>query len=154
MIKHKTRKMVSLAPGHTASSRRVRTRTCGFWDGVSPRSLMRVHHLSSLRIPGWHVAFWANAHFTRVILHMPHACNPIAYPFLVFPLLEEGLVKVKVSHSCLTPCNPMDYSLPGFCIHGILQGRILEWVAIPFSRESSQPRDQTGGSHIADGRKG
>ena len=38
-------------------------------------------------------------------------------------------VKVKVAQSCLTPCNPMDYT-----VHGILQARILEWVAIPFSR--------------------
>ena len=37
--------------------------------------------------------------------------------------------------------NPMDYSPPGFPIHGILQARILEWVAISFSRGSSQPRD-------------
>jgi len=37
----------------------------------------------------------------------------------------------------------MDYSLPGSSVHGILQARILEWVAISFSRGSSQPRDQT-----------
>ena len=44
---------------------------------------------------------------------------------------------------CLTLCNPMDCSLPGSSVHEIPQARILEWVAIPFSRESSQPRDQT-----------
>ena len=43
----------------------------------------------------------------------------------------------------LTLCNPMDYSPPGSSIHGILQARILEWVAMPSSRGSSQPRDQT-----------
>ena len=37
----------------------------------------------------------------------------------------------------------MDYSLPGSSVHGLLQARMLEWVAIPFSGESSQPRDQT-----------
>ena len=37
----------------------------------------------------------------------------------------------------------LDCSLPGFSVHGILPGRIMEWVAIPFSRGSSQPRDQT-----------
>ena len=37
----------------------------------------------------------------------------------------------------------MDYSLPGAAVHGILQARILEWVAVPFTRESSQTRDQT-----------
>ena len=40
-----------------------------------------------------------------------------------------------------TICNPMFCSLPGSSLHGILQARILEWVAIPFSRRSSQPRD-------------
>ena len=50
-------------------------------------------------------------------------------------------VCVLVAQSCLTLCDPMDYSLPGSSVHGILQARILEWVAIPFSRVSSQPRD-------------
>ena len=45
-------------------------------------------------------------------------------------------VKVKVSQSCATVCDLMDYT-----VHGILQGGILEWVAFPFSRGSSQPRD-------------
>ena len=45
---------------------------------------------------------------------------------------------MKVAQSCLTLCNPMDYR-----VHGILQARILEWVAFSFSRGSSQPRDQT-----------
>ena len=43
-------------------------------------------------------------------------------------------VKVLVSPPCLTLFNPMDYSPPGSSVHGILQARILEWVAIPFSR--------------------
>ena len=51
---------------------------------------------------------------------------------------------------CLTLCDPMDCSLPGSYVHGILQARILEWVAVPFSRGSSQPRDWTQVSHIAD----
>ena len=50
-----------------------------------------------------------------------------------------------------TLCYPMDYSLPGSSVHGILQARIQEWVAIPSSRGSSLglPRDQTWVSHIA-----
>ena len=55
----------------------------------------------------------------------------------------------EVVQSCRTLCNPMDCSPPGSSIHGILQTRILEWVAISFSRESSQPRDQTQVSHIS-----
>ena len=48
-----------------------------------------------------------------------------------------------VAKSCQTLCNPMNCSLPGFSVHGILQARILKWVDISFSRGSSQPRDQT-----------
>ena len=58
-------------------------------------------------------------------------------------------VKVLVTQSCLTLCHPMDYSLPDSSVHGSFQARILEWVAIPFSRGSSQLRDQTRVSCIA-----
>ena len=54
----------------------------------------------------------------------------------------------EVVQSCPTLCNPMDCSLPGSSVHGIFQARILEWVAISFSRRSSQPRDWTRVSHI------
>ena len=54
----------------------------------------------------------------------------------------------EVAQSCLTLCDPVDCSLPGSSVHGILQARILEWVAISFSRVSSQPRDQTQVSRI------
>ena len=49
----------------------------------------------------------------------------------------------EVSQSCLTLCDPMDCSLPGSPVPGILQARILGWAAIAFSRRSSQPRDWT-----------
>ena len=49
----------------------------------------------------------------------------------------------EVAQSCLTLCDPMGCSLPGSSVHGIFQARILEWVAISFSRGSSQPRDWT-----------
>ena len=45
----------------------------------------------------------------------------------------------EVAQLCQTLCNPMDYSLPGFSIHGIFQARVLEWVATSFSRGSSRP---------------
>ena len=60
--------------------------------------------------------------------------------------LNKESWKVKVAQSCLTLCDPMDYR-----VHGILQARILEWIAFPFSRGSSQHRDQTQVSCIADG---
>ena len=55
-------------------------------------------------------------------------------------------LKVKVAQSCLTLCDPMDYT-----IHGILQARILEWVAYPFSRGSSRSRNWTRVFCIAGG---
>ena len=58
----------------------------------------------------------------------------------------EHSLKVKVTQSCLTLCNPMDCT-----VYGVLQARILEWVAFPFSRASSQPRDWTQVSCIAGG---
>ena len=50
---------------------------------------------------------------------------------------------------CLTLCDPMDYSPPGSSVHGILQARILEWLAMPSSRGSSRPRDRTHVSCIS-----
>ena len=53
------------------------------------------------------------------------------------------LLCALVTQSCLTLYDPMDCSPTGSSIHGISQARILEWVALPFSRGSSQPRDRT-----------
>ena len=56
-----------------------------------------------------------------------------------------GTLKVPAcvrAQSCPTPCDPTDYSPPGSSGHGISQARILEWVAISFSMESSRPSDQ------------
>ena len=58
-------------------------------------------------------------------------------------------VKVLITQSCLTLCNGMECSPPGSSVHGILQARTLERVAISFSRGSSWPRDQTWVSWIA-----
>ena len=61
---------------------------------------------------------------------------------------RQNEVKRSESQSCPTLCDPVDCSLPGSSIHGILQARILEWVAISFSRGSSRPRDWTNVSHL------
>ena len=59
------------------------------------------------------------------------------------------LLLLPFTQSCPTLCDPMDSSLPGFTVHGIFQARILEWAAVSFSRESSQPRDRTRVSCLA-----
>ena len=102
--------------------------------------------------PGWsttiaslfprnlHILVWKSFTFHQgykkylYIVHMP----------FFSPLYK--VMKVKVAQSCLTLCDPTDYTA-----HEILHTRILEWVAIPFSRGSSQPRDRTQVSHIAGG---
>ena len=67
---------------------------------------------------------------------------------LIFPSPRDTCVH-EVAQLCLTLCNPMDCSPPGPSVHGIFQARVLEWVAISFSRGSSQPRDWTQVSCIA-----
>ena len=57
-----------------------------------------------------------------------------------------------VAKTCLTLWDPMDRSLPGSSVHGIFQAVVLEWIAISFSRGSSQPRDRTRVSCIVDRR--
>ena len=66
-------------------------------------------------------------------------------------LVLQPLPSNEVAQSCLTLCDPMDCSPPGSSVHRILQARILEWVAISFSRVSSQPRDWTHISCIGRG---
>ena len=60
--------------------------------------------------------------------------------------LKDSLFLVKVAQLCPTPCDAMDYR-----DHGIFQAKVLEWVAFPFFRGSSQTRDRTQVSHIAGG---
>ena len=73
---------------------------------------------------------------------------PVLYnrSLLVIRFTDE---KVLVAQSCPTLCDPMDCSPPGSSVHGILQARILEWVAMPSSRGSSQARDRTRVSCLA-----
>ena len=71
--------------------------------------------------------------------HIPHfLCNP-------------SLCFYLVTKSSSTPCDPMDHSPPGSCVHGIFQARIIKWVAISFPRVSSQPRYKTHISCLAGG---
>ena len=69
-------------------------------------------------------SLWCSSHICTWPLEKPHVC--------------------LVAHLCSTLCNLVDYSPPGSWVHGILQARILEWVAIPISRGSSPPRDWPG----------
>ena len=65
------------------------------------------------------------------------------------PQASQSQHEVLLAQSCLTLCDPMDCSPPGSCVHGIFQARMLDWVAISFSRGSSQLKDWTWVSFIA-----
>ena len=73
----------------------------------------------------------------QILYHWCHLGNPLMK------------VKLLVAQLCLTLCGHIDCSWLGFSVHEILQARMLNWVAIPFSRGSSQPRDRTQVSGIA-----
>ena len=68
---------------------------------------------------------------------------------LMINIIHTLKVKVMSLSHVQIFCDPMDCSLPGYSVHGIFQARVLEWLAISFSRGSSQPRDRTLLSCIA-----
>ena len=73
--------------------------------------------------------------------------TPPPLPYFEPPRIIEWVS--EVAQLCPTLCDPMDCSLQGSSVHGIFQARVLEWVAISFSRGSSRPRDRTWVSRIA-----
>ena len=75
--------------------------------------------------------------------------NQLSETFVFCVLFFHLCVCAKSLQSCLTLCNSMDCSPPGFSVHGILQARILEWVATPSSRASSKPGDRTCISYVS-----
>ena len=85
-------------------------------------------------------------HISQVNFFILKSRVPIALLSNVKWIVQVNQVKVKVAQMCLTLCNPMAYT-----VHGILQAGIVEWVAFPSSRGSSQPRDRTQVSCIAGG---
>ena len=98
---------------------------------VSTRELF-----SMLCQPGWRGVWWRldTCICMAESLHCSHETTTILLISYVF---------VLVAQSCPTLCDPMDCSPPSFSVHGILQARILEWIAILFARGASQPRDRT-----------
>ena len=85
--------------------------------------------------------------FTRMV-YRGHSFHH-AVSHCVYHSLYCVCVCVLVAQSRLTLCDPMDCSSPDFSVHGILQTSVLEWIAIPFSRGTSQPRDWTLVSCVA-----
>ena len=115
-----------------------------FWNPFKKKTK---NGMSKTELPS--LAFWQSALFWILF-------QDICWGQVSFPCIPAGLVKRKcscerkereVAQSCPTLCNPVDCSLPGFSVHGILQARILEWAAISFFRGSSRRRDRIRVSH-------
>ena len=100
------------------------------WWHISITVIYRVFILTALKIP-------------CLLIHLSLPTYPHNHWFLIF-----SMCFTKSLRSCATLGNPMDCSPPGFSVHGILQARILEWVAMPSSRGSSWPRDWTHVSYV------
>ena len=123
------------------------------WPGIKPRppvfGVQNLSHWTTKQVPmcvldmNLITKFLLSAKSWRPILNLPilgpilNTDTSLSFP----PMLTLWKVKVKLTQSCPALCDPMDY--------GLLQARILEWVAFPFSRGSSQPRDQTQVSRVA-----
>ena len=82
--------------------------------------------------------------YTHTHIHYDHDFTSIYLCQKLLTLNMCSLWSVKVTQSCPTICDPMDYT-----VYGILQDKILEWVTVPSSRGSSWPRNWTGISHMA-----
>ena len=103
----------------------------------------RQEYWSGLPFPSPSYALLPIKHLCRSNRHLRLSCFNCTPPTQHLPI---SILKVKVAQSCPTLCDPMDYT-----VHGVLQARILEWVAFPFSRGTSQPRNRTRVSCIAGG---
>ena len=87
----------------------------------------------------WRLRIWPlELHFDTILFIRMYHTSHIQMNKVIFFFFT-----VLVSQSCLILCDPMDYSPPGSSVHGIFQARLLEGVAIPFSRGPFQPRDWT-----------
>ena len=76
-------------------------------------------------------------------------CKSCIYKACVYSIYKSSLCYATSLQSCLTLCDPIDCRPPGCSVHGILQARIVEWVAMPSSRESAPPRDRTLVSYVS-----
>ena len=92
---------------------------------------------------------WERSTWSQVKREEKWSCDHIGTCASRRRFMKKKKSENEVAQLCPTLCNHMDCSLPGFSIHGIFQARVLEWVAISFSKGSSRPRDRAQVSHIA-----
>ena len=111
-----------------------------FMWSLNPGQFLQIFHLVNGNLSHRYI-------FSQVSLQI--LLLPTKYSLLQLTCCTSLLWTSEVAQSCLTLWDPMDCSLPGASIHGIFQERVMEWVAISFSRVSSRPRDWTQVSNIA-----
>ena len=124
-------------------------------SGSSVHGIFQARILEWVAIPfsresSWHIVSWLVGEFftiwaTREALSTPRTLTN-RHAGVTDEAKKDAVSEVKVAQSCPAPCDSMDCT-----VHGILQTRILKWVAFPFFRGSSQPRDWTQVSCTADG---
>ena len=129
----------------SASCLSIELSFCKYPHGLFPHLIQVVAQIFSIG-PALSTLFTCNSH------PMGNSGFPCFFFFQFLLIVYHHLrhLYVLVTQSCPTLLYPMDCSPPGSSVHGISQVRILEWVAISFSRGSSRPRDQTQISCITD----
>ena len=114
-----------------------------FETPCTPGFLSITNSQSSLKLMSIELVMPSN----HLILCCPLPLLPSIFPSIryvyIYLHIDIWIVKKLVTQSCPALCDPMDCKSPGFSIRGIFQARILEWVALPFFRGSSWPRDWT-----------
>ena len=116
---------------------------CNFW--VMKKGVKLLHSLLSSQedrcdVRGRAGCISSQTHSAQCLDHL--GTKVILLHWAAYPCgLKSACMHAQSLQLCLTLCDPMDYSSPGSSVHGILQTRILDWVAVPSSRGSSQSRD-------------
>ena len=99
--------------------------------------------------PGEMLGFHARGVFSTTLFLLFTYRLPLPSDMLVGITTPSVCMHAKLLQLCSTLCNPVDCSLLGFSVHGVIQARILEWVAMPSSKGSSQPRNQAFISYVS-----
>ena len=124
---------------------------CNFLGGVSDSEAYNVRsswdQAEVLQTGEFTTPFWGDILWPQPVVARwkfgPTTAKSVFFFFMLHFLFIKYCCHCLVAKSCLTLCDPMNYSLPGSSVYGIVQAKILEWVAISFSRGSSWPRVQT-----------
>ena len=123
------------------------------FSGFDNSACIRNMSIFMFHLKKWNMILRESHPFSSFVIYsVTYACNEIKTSFIILGEYWKACVCMcLVAQLCPTLCDPMDCSPPASSVHGILQARILEWVAMPSSKVSSQSRDGTQVSFIAGG---